>query len=162
MDKIVRVALATKFGDNVDGIIEVINNTPNVEHAVELLLGIYEEPIFKALHTYTYRYNGKVKGEEFKNLNAAWHGYNPWTRTLSVTVSRPITREIGILKEFDEIVNKDNYTEYALTNAVLNKTDRELWRWKTIVLDEKENVIEFIEDGKSIIEWYETELDMEC
>jgi hypothetical protein len=156
MDKIVRVALATKFGDNVDEIIEVIHNTPNAEHAVELLLGIYEEPIFKALHTYTYKY----KGEEFKNLNAAWHGYNPWTRTLSVTVSRPITKEICILKENDDIVTKDNYKEYEIDRDKVT-VDRDAWKWKNIVLDEKETVIEFIEGG-DLVGWYETELDIEC
>jgi hypothetical protein len=157
MDKIVKVALSTKFGNNVDEIIEVINNTPNAEHAVELLLGIYEEPIFKALHTYTYKY----KGEAFKNLNAAWHGYNPWTRTLSVTVSRPVSKEIIILTENKDIVNKDNYSEYELSREVYYKMDGEQWMRKTIVLDEKENVIEFIE-GSDLIEWYETELYAEC
>lgn len=156
MDKIVRVALATKFGDNVDGIIEVINNTPNAEHAVELLLGIYEEPIFKALHTYTYKY----KGEAFKNLNAAWHGYNPWTRTLSVTVSRPITKEICILKENDDIVTKNNYKEYEIDRDKVS-VDRDAWKWKHVVLDEKETVIEFIE-GDDLAGWYETELYAEC
>ena len=136
MDKIVRVALATKFGDNVDGIIEVINNTPNAEHAVELLLGIYEEPIFKALHTYTYKY----KGEEFKNLNAAWHGYNPWTRTLSVTVSRPITKEICILKENDDIVTKDNYKEYEIDRDKVT-VDRDAWKWKNIVIKFARSII---------------------
>ncbi len=156
MDKIVKVALSTKFGNNVDEIIEVINNTPNAEHAVELLLGIYEEPIFKALHTYTYKY----KGEAFKNLNAAWNGYNPWTRTLSVTVSRPISREIAILKENDDIVTKDNYKEYEIDRDKVT-VDRDAWKWKTIVLDEKENVIEFIE-GADLVGWYETELYAEC
>jgi hypothetical protein len=39
--------------------------------------------------------------------------------------------------------------------------DGEQWMRKTIVLDEKENVIEFIE-GSDLIEWYETELYAEC
>ena len=60
MEKIVRVALATKFGNNVDDIIEVINNTPNSEHAVELLLGIYEEPKFKESGIYTYKYKAAL------------------------------------------------------------------------------------------------------
>jgi hypothetical protein len=156
MDKIVRVALTTKFGDNVDEIMEIANMTPNAEHAIELLLGIYEEPIFKALHTYTYKY----KGEAFKNLNAAWHGYNPWTRTLSVTVSRPITKEICILKENDDIVTKNNYKEYEIDRDKVT-VDRDAWKWKNIVLDEKETVIEFIEGG-DLVGWYETELDIEC
>lgn len=156
MEKIVRVALGTKFGNNVDDIIEVVNNTPNSEHAVELLLGIYEEPKFKESGTYTYKY----KGPEFKDLTATFKEYNPWTKTLTVTVMRPISREIGIFKEFDEIVNKNNYTEYELTSDVLNKTDRDLWRWKTITLAEMEYVTEFIEDSNSIEKWYE--MNMEC
>ncbi len=156
MDKIVRVALATKFGDNVNEIMEIANMTPNAEHAIELLLGIYEEPIFKALHTYTYKY----KGEAFKNLNAAWHGYNPWTRTLSVTVSRPITKEICILKENDDIVTKNNYKEYEIDRDKVS-VDRDAWKWKHVVLDEKETVIEFIE-GDDLAGWYETELYAEC
>jgi hypothetical protein len=157
MDKIVRVALSTKFGSNVDEIIEVANMTPNAEHAIELLLGIYEEPIFKALHTYSYKY----KGDRFKNLNAAWHGYNPWTRTLSVTVSRPMSKEIIILSENSDIVDKDNYSKYELSRDVYSKMDHGAWIRKTIVLDEKENVIEFVE-GIDLKGWYETELYAEC
>ena len=156
MEKIARVALATKFGSNVDEIMEVVNMTPNGEHAIELLLGIYEEPKFKESGTYTYKY----KGPEFKDLTATFKEYNPWTKTLTINVLKPVSREIGIFKEFDEIVNKDNYTEYELTSDVLNKTDRDLWRWKTITLAEMDYVTEFIEDSKSIIEWYE--MNMEC
>ncbi len=115
-----------------------------------------EEPIFKALHTYTYKY----KGEAFKNLNAAWNGYNPWTRTLSVTVSRPITKEICILKENDDIVTKNNYKEYEIDRDKVS-VDRDAWKWKHVVLDEKETVIEFIE-GDDLAGWYETELYAEC
>ena len=155
MEKIVRVALATKFGNNVDDIIEVINNTPNSEHAVELLLGIYEEPKFKESGIYTYKY----KGPEFKDLTATFKGYNPWTKTLTITVMRPISKDIAVFKDFDEIVNKDNYLEYELTKDIINKTDRNLWKWKTIVLAEMEYVTEVIE-GDATTEWYE--MNMEC
>jgi len=155
MDKIVRVALSTKFGSNVDEIIEVINNTPNAEHAVELLLEIYEEPKFNQIGTYTYKY----KGPEFKNLIAEFNSYNPWTEELYVKVTRPITREIGIFKDFDEIVNKDNYIQYELTSDILNKTDRILWKWKNITLDETETRLELV-SMEDYSNWLE--MNMEC
>jgi hypothetical protein len=76
-----------------------------------------------------------------------------------VKVTRPITREIGILKEFDEIVNEDNYTEYELTRDVLNKTDRDLWRWKTVTLDETETRLELV-SMEDYSNWLE--MNMEC
>ena len=156
MDKIARVALQAKFmTDDLNGIMEVVNNTPNARHALELILGVYEEPKFNQIGTYTYKY----KGEAFKNLSAEFNSYNPWTEELYVKVTRPITREIGILKEFDEIVNKDNYTEYELTSDVLNKTDRDLWRWKNIVLDETETRLELV-SMEDYSNWLE--MNMEC
>jgi hypothetical protein len=156
MDKIARVALQAKFmTDDLNGIMEVVNNTPNARHALELILGVYEEPKFNKIGTYTYKY----KGEAFKNLSAEFNSYNPWTEELYVKVTRPITREIGIFKEFDEIVNKDNYTEYELTSDVLNKTDRDLWRWKNITLDETETRLELV-SMEDYSNWFE--MNMEC
>lgn len=157
MEKIVRIALATKFGNNVDEIIEVINNTPNSEHAVELLLGIYEEPIFKALHVYTYRY----KGDSFKNLSACFNSYNAWTKTMLITVVRPMSKDIVILAENQDIVNKDNYTEYELSRDKYSKMDHDSWLRKTITLDEKEHVKEIVEDPAVIADWLETNLESE-
>ena len=72
---------------------------------------------------------------------------------------RPISKDIAVFKDFDEIVNKDNYLEYELTKDIINKTDRNLWKWKTIVLAEMEYVTEVIE-GDATTEWYE--MNMEC
>jgi len=156
MDKIARVALQAKFmTDDLNGIMEVVNNTPNARHALELILGVYEEPKFNKIGTYTYKY----KEEAFKNLSAEFNSYNPWTEELYVKVTRPITREIGILKEFDEIVNKDNYTEYELTSETINKTNRDLWRWKTVTLDETETRLELV-SMEDYSNWLE--MNMEC
>lgn len=157
MEKIIRVALATKFGNNVDTLLDIANMTPNREHAVELLLDIYEEPIFKALHIYSYKY----KGDSFKNLPACFNEYNPWTKTMLITVARPKSIEVGILKENYEIVNSNNYKDYELDTNTLNNTERDLWRWKTIILEEKEHRQEIIEDPDVIADWLETNLESE-
>ena len=157
MEKIVRVALATKFGSNVDEIIEVINNTPNSEHAVELLLGIYEEPIFKALHTYTYKY----RGTEFKDLPACFNEYNPWNKTMLITVVRPVTKDLVVLVENQDIVNADNYTEYEVSRDVYSKMDRNAWERISITLNEKEHVKEIVQDYDVIADWFETNLESE-
>ena len=157
MEKIIRVALSTKFGNNVDTLLEIADMTPNREHAVELLLGIYEEPIFKALHTYTYKY----KGNEFKDLPACFNEYNPWNRTMLITVVRPVSKEIVILAENQDIVNKDNYSKYELSRETYYKMDNRAWSRKTITLDEKEHVKEIIEDPEVIADWLETNLESE-
>ena len=157
MEKIVRVALATKFGNNVDEIIEVINNTPNSEYAVELLLGIYEEPIFKALHVYSYKY----RGTEFKDLPACFNGYNPWNKTMLITVVRPVSKDIVVMAEHQDIVNADNYTEYELSRDIYAKMDHDAWERKTITLNEKEHVKEIVEAPAVIADWLETNLESE-
>lgn len=157
MEKIVRVALATKFGSNVDEIIEVINNTPNREHAVELLLGIYEEPIFKALHVYTYKY----RGTEFKDLPACFNEYNPWNRTMLITVVRPVTKDLVVLVENQDIVNADNYTEYEVSREIYSKLDRNAWERISITLKETEHVKEIVQDYDVIADWFETNTESE-
>lgn len=148
MEKIIRVALATKFGVNVEEMMEVILMTPNSTHAVELLLGIYEEPKFKQKGTYTYKY----KGEAFKNLDATFESYNPWLRTIDVTVTRPLTKDIAILQENRDVVNKDNYKDYELSKEQRNSADE--WEWKTVIMAETELVRETIED-EIVNQWIE-------
>lgn len=148
MEKIIKVALETKFGANAENMMEVILMTPNSNHAVELLLGIYEEPKFKQKGTYTYKY----KGEAFKNLDATFESYNPWLNSIDVIVIRPVTKDIAILQENREIVNKDNYTEYELSKEQRSKCDK--WEWKTVVMSETELVRETIDDG-IVYEWIE-------
>jgi hypothetical protein len=157
MEKIIRVALGTKFGNNVDTLLEIADMTPNRGHAVELLLGIYEEPIFKALHTYTYKY----KGDSFKNLPACFNEYNPWNKTMLITVVRPVSIDIVVLVEHQDIVNADNYTEYELSRDEYSKMDRNVWERITITLNEKEHVKEIVQNYDVIADWLETNLESE-
>jgi len=157
MEKIIRVALGTKFGNNVDTLLEIADMTPNREHAVELLLGIYEEPIFKALHTYTYKY----KGTGFKDLPACFNEYNPWNKTMLITVVRPVSKDIAVMVEHQDIVNADNYTEYELSRDTYSKLDRNAWERITITLNEKEHVKEIVSDYNVIADWLETNLESE-
>jgi len=157
MEKIIRVALATKFGNNVDTLLEIASMTPNREHAVELLLDIYEEPIFKALHIYSYKY----KGDSFKNLPACFNEYNPWSNTMLITVVRPVSKEIVIKAGAEDIVNADNYIKFALSRDVYSKMNHEEWIRKTIILYETEHVQEGIEDPDVIADWLETNLESE-
>lgn len=148
MEKIIKVALETKFG-NADKLLEVVAMTPNPEHAVEILLDIYEEPVFKAIHKYTYRH----KGPEFKDLEAAHSSYNPWNNELTIVVRRPTSIEIAVLNESYDLVNKENYQDFVLTREQRNDKD---WKWKTIIMDEFENVKETLTDFN---DWYVTEFD---
>lgn len=44
-NSIVTIALSSKFtNEQMEGVLEIVNATPNPEVAVEILLGIYEEP----------------------------------------------------------------------------------------------------------------------
>lgn len=156
MEKIIRVALATKFGNDVDTLLELADMTPNREHAVELLLGIYEEPIFKALHTYTYKY----RGTEFKDLPACFNEYNPWNRTMLITVVRPVTKDLVVLVENQNVVNADNYTEYEVSRDIYSKMDRNAWERISITLNEKEHVKEIVQDYDVIVDWFETESEL--
>lgn len=157
MEKIIRVALATKFGNDVDTLLELADMTPNREHAVELLLGIYEEPIFKALHTYTYKY----RGTEFKDLPACFNEYNPWNRTMLITVVRPVTKDLVVLVENQDIVNADNYTEYEVSREIYSKLDRNAWERISITLKETEHVKEIVQDYDVIADWFETNTESE-
>lgn len=157
MEKIIRVALSTKFGNNVDTLLEIADMTPNREHAVELLLGIYEEPIFKALHVYTYKY----RGTEFKDLPACFNEYNPWNKTMLITVVRPVSKDIVVLIEHQDKVNADNYTEYELSRDEYSKMDRNAWERITITLNEKEHVKEIVQDYDVITDWFETNTESE-
>ena len=157
MEKIIRVALSTKFGKDVDTLLELADMTPNREHAVELLLGIYEEPIFKALHKYTYKY----RGAEFKDLPACFNEYNPWNRTMLITVVRPVTKDLVVLVENQDIVNADNYTEYEVPREIYSKLDRNAWERISITLNEKEHVKEIVQDYDVIADWFETNTESE-
>lgn len=157
MEKIIRVALSTKFGNNVDTLLEIADMTPNREHAVELLLGIYEEPIFKALHVYTYKY----RGTEFKDLPACFNEYNPWNKTMLITVVRPVSKDIVVLIEHQDKVNADNYTKYELSRDEYSKMDRNAWERITITLNEKEHVKEIVQDYDVITDWFETNTESE-
>lgn len=157
MEKIIRVALSTKFGKDVDTLLELADMTPNREHAVELLLGIYEEPIFKALHVYTYKY----RGTEFKDLPACFNEYNPWNRTMLITVVRPVTKDLVVLTENQDIVNADNYTEYEVSRDIYSKLDRNAWERISITLKETEHVKEIVQDYDVIADWFETNLESE-
>jgi len=78
-----------------------------------------------------------------------------------ITVVRPVSKEIVIMVENQDIVNSDNYTEYELSREVYSKRDHDAWIRKTIILSEKEHVKEIIEDPDVIADWLETNLESE-
>ena len=153
MEKIVKVALEAKFkGMDIEKLMDIIFMTPNIEHATEVLLGIYEEPVFKAIHKYSYKY----KGPQFKDLEAAYSSFNPWLKELTVVVSKPKSIEIGVLEENYDLVTNENYQDFELTKE--QKNSRNDWKWKAIVLNEFENVKETVSDSE-LQEWYVTDFD---
>ena len=149
MDKIIRAALSAKFGTELDGIMEVVNWSPNTKHAVELLLGIYEEPKFKTTGKYTYNY----KGEAFKDLDAKFISYNPWEDNIVVSVTVPKEISIKVLPEHYDIVNSDNYKEYEHSEEEWKNTDT--YSFKTVRNGEMIEKREIISGYDGYVEWYD-------
>lgn len=149
MEKIIRAALSTKFGTELDGIMEVVNWSPNTEHAVELLLGIYQEPKFKPTGKYTYKY----KGEGFKELEARFVSFNPWENSITVNVTLPKEISIKVLDEHYALVNSDNYKEYQLSDEDCKKLNS--YSNKTVRTGEMIERNEIISEYDGYSEWYD-------
>ena len=103
MEKLIKCALATKFSEtSIDAIMEVIHSTPNANIATEILLGLYEEPVFENRHTIS-------KKECFFNT------FDKWSDTVWYTYTKNKQVHIYIKKGTDQsLINKDNYKEFEV------------------------------------------------
>ena len=103
MEKLIKCALATKFNQtSIDAIMEVIHNTPDPNVATEILLGLYEAPVFCTSHTIS-------KKECF------FDSFDKWSDTVWYTYTTNKRVHIYIKKGTDQsLINKDNYKEYEV------------------------------------------------
>ena len=103
MEKLIKCALGTKFhAEQIDAVMEVINGTPNPQVATEILLGIYEEPLFADKHT-------------ISNRECKFEGFDKWTNQVSYSYVKNKEVHIYIKKGTDQsLINKDNYKEFQV------------------------------------------------
>ena len=104
MNKIIRIALSTKFSEEIIGSLEnIIANTPNPEHATALLLGIYEEPEIKGL------------SKMICNVPRTFVSYNPWTNNVRYSYLEDKKIHIYVEENTDtSLINIENYKEFEV------------------------------------------------
>ncbi len=80
-NKIINALLESKFPElDIKALLEVVNATPNAETAVEILCGLYEEPVFPILV--------KTEGRtEFTFIS-----YNKWDNAVICSYVQPLHR----------------------------------------------------------------------
>ena len=123
MDKLIKCALSTKFNaEQIDTVIEVINATPNPPVAVEILLGLYEEPLFVSRRT-------------VRDIEHIFQSFDKWSNQVSYTYTRNKKISIYINKGTDKsLINKDNYMDFKVPYK-----DGEV-EYMVITLDETEEI----------------------
>ena len=101
--KVYRAALESKYnGVSVDDLLTVIYNTPSAEVAMELMLGIYEQP---ELETYVISTNS---GNKLTLLN-----YDMFQRTVSYSYEENKKVHIYLEKGIDRtLITHENYLDY--------------------------------------------------
>jgi hypothetical protein len=122
MEKLIKCALGTKFKtEQIDAVMEVINGTPNPQVATEILLGIYEEPLFADKHT-------------ISNRECKFESFDKWTNQVSHSYVKNKQVYIYIKKGTDKsLINKDNYKDFQVS---YKDGDDSCW----VTLDELETV----------------------
>ena len=103
MSKILEIALSTKFNaEQIPGLMEVMINTPNVELATEILLGLYEEP---TIDEYSIIDNKLCK----------FVRYNKWGNDVTYTYTTVKVKRIYVKKDVpEESITAENYKEYIV------------------------------------------------
>ena len=122
-DKLERIALQSKFNDEqIDVLLEVVNATENPQIAIELLLGIYEEP-----------YIAKCVDHPQKGI-LTFTEYDKIKDKVYYSYQKKKTKSIYVDKNVDEsIIDVFNYEPYS---KVYSKDVKTIW----ITLDEWETV----------------------
>jgi len=125
MEKLIKCALGTKFKtEQLDSVMEVINATPNPSVAVEILLGLYEEPFFVSRRT-------------VRDIEYIFQSFDKWSNQVSYTYTRNKKITIYIKKGTDKsLINKDNYMDFKVPYK-----DGEI-EHMVITLDETEEITE--------------------
>tara|TARA_R110000772_G_scaffold62137_1_gene139593 strand:- start:7863 stop:8339 length:477 start_codon:yes stop_codon:yes gene_type:complete len=108
MDKLIRVALATKFKqEDVENILLICEKTDNISVAVEILLGLYEEPKFA----------DEAKDDEYYT-NRVFLSYDPFKDKVTFSGNRVIKTYAWFLKGAlpidDNVVSEHSYANDAM------------------------------------------------
>ena len=100
--KVMYYALESKFGtESVDKIMEVVGATPNPEMAVEILLGIYEQPKIP---------NAVVNAQGL--VKTAVH-IDYWSHSVTYSYEEETRKHMYVDKDADtSLITLDNYQEY--------------------------------------------------
>jgi hypothetical protein len=110
MNKIIRIALSTKFSEEIIGTLEnIIANTPNPEHATALLLGIYEEPNFEETHKIIY------------DKACVFTEYDPWTERVHYEYVKEKEIDFYIHADTDtSLITRNNYEDFKIKYSSSN------------------------------------------
>lgn len=106
MEKLIAFALSTKFGENIEPIMEVIAATGNPTVASEILLGIYEEPeiAFK---------NTMLANQQDNKIDIEYQCYDRFKDEVTFRYHRVIRKEAWFRKDAavhnDETIASDRY-----------------------------------------------------
>lgn len=125
-NKLERIALQSKFNDeHIDALLEIANATENPQIAIELLLGIYEEPYIATCVEHPEKGIATFKWYD-KFRDRVWYSYQ-----------KKKTKAIYVDKNVDEsIINIDNYEQYS---KVYSKDVKTIW----ITLNEWESIEDY-------------------
>lgn len=108
MKNLIQALLQTRFGDNTEAIMELLEATPNPEVGAEILMNIYEEP---EINEYPHEnlFGSHKVDIEFKS-------YNKWTDEVVYTYRECNSLKVWLkpnaefLPTYDDIMsNKDKY-----------------------------------------------------
>jgi hypothetical protein len=104
MNTIETIALKTKFAEeSINSLMEVVNHTPKPSMALEILLGIYEEPILSP------------KGVDGDGVVLTMISVDHWTDQVKYQYEKEETKTFYIDKDTDNsLVNIDNIEEYKV------------------------------------------------
>jgi hypothetical protein len=103
MNKIIEVALASKFGvDALTELMEVVTVTPNPEMATEILLGVYEKPeVPEAVVSH-------------QGLEKTLVSVDFWHNRVTYTYMEEVRKHMYVDKNLDtSLITLENYEEYT-------------------------------------------------
>jgi hypothetical protein len=142
MNKIIHIALSTKFSEEIIGTLEeIIANTPNPEHATALLLGIYEEPEIK----------GHLK--LIRDVPRTFISYNPWTNYVTYSYLEEQKEHIYIKEDTDtSLITSENYKDFEVryssnVKGFHIKTGEMIKRTDSINVDNWNASADYVEDN---------------
>jgi hypothetical protein len=131
MNKIIKVALATVFNneEQIDNIMEIIQNTPNPEVAVNILLGLYEEPIIPLESFVLHTDRTKV---------CIFDYYDKWQNQVYYKFEMNKSEQVRVGLDVDKtLINENNYTDYeaiAREQGYNYNNQETVWEYHTVVL----------------------------